>query len=313
MDGVIRVVTLANTHRMSEVDGTLLTSDLVPESGTPSAEDIAGMKSYLKTNYAMKDGLLVGADGKTTTVIVKIEQGLNENKMCDAIEAAIKRHWNGRFEMSGSPVLGKEIFSVIKGVPLLAVLALAVILFFLALNFRSPIGVFLPLIQLLVGLLWGVGVIGWTGKSFLALMAISPIAILAVGSSFSLHLLGRYFLELSLGKDKDTAIRDMVTETGLGVFVSGLAISVSMLTFLLSELEMIRSMGLLTAAGVFSCMVAALFLLPALLKILPAPKIRGKSFGTGALSVLLGQAREGGRSAPQDRASHRGGIWSWPR
>lgn len=289
MDGVIRVVSLANTHHMSEVDGTLLTSDLVPESGAPSPEEIAGMKSYLRTNYAMKDGLLVAADGKSTNLIVKIEQGLNENKMCDAIEAAIKRHWDGRFEMSGSPVLGKEIFSVIQGVPLLAVLALAVILFFLALNFRSPIGVFLPLIQLVVGLLWGVGVIGWTGKSFLALMAISPIAILAVGSSFSLHLLGRYFLELSLGKDKDTAIRDMVTETGLGVFVSGLAISVSMLTFLLSELEMIRSMGLLTAAGVFSCMVAALFLLPALLKILPAPKIRGKSFGTGALSVSLGK------------------------
>jgi uncharacterized protein len=287
MDGVIRVVSLANARRMSEVDGMLLTSDLVPESTVPSAEDIAGMKSYLKTNYAMKGGLLAADDGKSTTVIVKIEPGLDENKMCDGIEATIKRHWGGRFELSGSPVLGKEIFSVIKGVPLLAGLALVVILAFLTLNFRSPIGVFLPLIQLLVGLLWGIGLMGWIGKSFLALMAISPIAILAVGSSFSLHLLGRYFLELSLGKDKDTAIRDMITETGLGVLVSGLAISVSMLTFLFSELEMIRSMGLLTAAGVFSCMVAALFLLPALLKILPAPKIRGNSFGTGGLGVPL--------------------------
>jgi hypothetical protein len=290
MDGVIQVVSLANAHRMSDVDGTLVTSDMVKAgSGKPSPEDIAGIKRYLATNYAMKDGFLASADGRTTTLIVKTELGLNENKIVDAIEAAISKDWGRRYEISGAPVLGKEIFSVIKDVPLIALLSLTVILVFLALNFRSPMGVVLPLIQLLVGLLWGVGFIGWTGTSFLALMAIAPIAILAVGSSFSLHLLGRYFLELSLGKDKETAIRDMVTETGLGVFVSGLAISVSMLTFLLSELDMIRGMGLLTAAGVFSCMLAALFLLPAILKLLPAPRIKANSFGNGALSVQLGR------------------------
>jgi predicted RND superfamily exporter protein len=290
MDGVIQVVSLANAHRLSDVDGTLVSSDMVAAgSGAPSPADIAGIKEYLAANYAMKGGLLASADGKTATLIVKMEHGLDENKMVDEIEAAIGKLWGGRFDISGAPVLGKEIFSVIKDVPLIALLSLTVILIFLALNFRSPLGVILPFVQLIVGLVWGVGLIGWAGTSFLALMAIAPIAILAVGSSFSLHLLGRYFLELSLGKDKETAIRDMVSETGLGVFVSGLAISVSMLTFLLSELDMIRGMGLLTAAGVFSCMLAALFLLPAILKLLPAPKVGAKSFGNGALSVWLGR------------------------
>jgi hypothetical protein len=286
LEGVIRTVSLANTQRMSEVDGMLVTGDMVPNDN-PSPEDIASIKSYLSTNYALKDGLLVAKDGKSATMIVTMERGLNESKMCDKIETLIRQHWDGRYEISGMPVLGSAILSIIKGVPLLVLIALVVILLLLALNFRSPTGVVLPLIQLLVGLLWGMGFIGWTGKSFLALMAISPIAILAVGSSFSLHLLGRYFLELSLGKDKKTAIRIMVTETGLGVFVSGLAISASMLTFLLSELEMIRGMGLLTASGVLSCMLAALFLLPALLTILPAPRIRKNSFGDGGLTRPL--------------------------
>ena len=290
LDGVIKVVSLATTKRLDEVDGELVSSDMLPGGDAragPSDEDIVSMKKYLATNYAMKDGLLAAKDGKSVTLIARIDRGLDERRMCDEIEGAIRRDWRGHFKMTGTPVLGSSILSIIKGVPVIAVFALAVILLFLALNFRSLLGVALPLTLLLVGLLWGVGLVGWMGVSFLVLMAIAPIAILAVGSSFSLHLLGRYFPELSLGKGKDEAIRAMVTETGLGVFVSGLAISASMLTFLLSEMEMIRGMGLLTAAGVLSCMVATLVLLPALLKLLPAPRIRKGSFGNGGLVAPL--------------------------
>ena len=145
MDGVIQVVSLANAHRLSDEDGTLVSSDMVAAgSGSLSPQDIAGIKSYLATNYAMKDGLLASADGKSATLIVKMERGLNENKMVDAVEAAIGKDWGGRFEISGSPVLGSEILSVIKDVPLIALISLGVILLFLALNFRSPIGVVLP-------------------------------------------------------------------------------------------------------------------------------------------------------------------------
>jgi uncharacterized protein len=174
-----------------------------------------------------------------------------------------------------------------KSVPAMAAIALLVILAFLFLNFRSTLGVFVPLAQLLVGLLWGMGFLGWRGTDFLALMAIAPIAILAVGSSFSLHLLGRYFLELSRGRDKAEAIRTMLGKTGLGVFVSGLAISASMLTFLLSEIGMIRGMGLMTAVGIIACMFASLVLLPALLNLLPAPKVRMRTEKDGGVSVRL--------------------------
>lgn len=287
-DGVINVVSLANAKRMQESDGILQTSDLVPaDPGALTAEEIGGIKRYLASNYAMKDGLLVSKDGKSATLIVTIERGRNENKITGDIEAAISRHWKGSFDIAGNPVLGREILSVIMGVPLLVLVAFLVILVFLFLNFRTLHGVFLPFIQLLVGLLWGMGFIGWTGLSFQVLMAIAPIAILAVGSSFSLHLLGRYYLELSKGRPKKEAIRVMVEETGLGVFVSGLAISVSMLTFLLSEMQMVRGMGLLTAVGVFSCMLAALFLLPAVLGLLPAPRVANNSHANGGLSVPL--------------------------
>ncbi|MEI6874196.1 MAG: hypothetical protein WCL50_03595, partial [Spirochaetota bacterium] len=56
VEGVTKVYSLTNAPRMREEDGFLITQDLVPEDD-PSPGDIASIKGYLATNYAMKDGL----------------------------------------------------------------------------------------------------------------------------------------------------------------------------------------------------------------------------------------------------------------
>lgn len=284
--GVTRVVSLANAPRMREEGGFLLTEDLVP-ADNPGPEDVAGMKAYLASNYAMKDGLLAAKDGSSANLIIQIDPSAKMESISLVIDKVVREHWKGRYEATGEPVLSEEIMRIMAGVPLMAVFALIVILAFLLLNFRSPMGILVPLAQLLVGLLWSMGVLGWSGITFLALMAIAPIAILAVGSSFSLHLLGRYFLEISRGEEKAKAIRTMLGKTGLGVFVSGLAITASMLTFLLSEVDMIRGMGLLTAVGIIACMLASLVLLPAMLTLLPAPRLRQRIEREGGTSARL--------------------------
>lgn len=284
--GVTRVVSLANAPRMREEGGFLLTEDLVPEDN-PGPEAVAAMKAYLASNYAMKDGLLAAQDGSSANLIIQIDPSAKMETISLVIDQVIREHWKGPYEATGEPVLSEEIMRIMAGVPLMAVFSLLVILAFLLLNFRSPMGILVPLAQLLVGLLWSLGVLGWSGITFLALMAIAPIAILAVGSSFSLHLLGRYFLEVSRGEAKAQAIRTMLSKTGLGVFVSGLAITASMLTFLFSEVDMIRGMGLLTAVGIIACMLASLVLLPAMLTLLPPPRMRQKIEREGGTSARL--------------------------
>lgn len=286
IEGVTKVISLTDAPRMREEGGSLLTEDLVP-ADDPSPGQIAGIKDYLASNYAMKDGLLAAKDGSSANLLIRIDPSFKMETMSLKIDKVVRENWKGRYESTGEPVLSEEIMRIMKGIPAMAVVALLVILAFLFLNFRSPLGILVPLAQLLVGLLWGLGFLGWLGIDFLALMAIAPIAILAVGSSFSLHLLGRYFLELSRGHDKAHAIRTMLGKTGLGVFVSGLAISASMLTFLLSEIDMIRGMGLMTAVGIIACMFASLVLLPALLNLLPAPKIRARGEKDGGVSLRL--------------------------
>ncbi|MEI8093814.1 MAG: MMPL family transporter [Spirochaetales bacterium] len=285
--GVKKVTSLSNTKKMVETDGLLVSSDMV-ESDNPSGTDIAALRQYLATNYATKSGMLAAADGSSTNVVVEFEDAVDLPTIAAAMEAAVKQRWTGTYDLTGLPSMESYMLNAMHiDMPTLGGTALVIILLMFLFNFRSPLGMWLPLLQVVVGLVWGAGLYGWLHLKFGALTIIAPVAVLAVGSSFTLHLLGRYFLELSQGTEKRQAILNVLGKTGLGVFVSGLAITASMLTFLLSDLAMVRGIGVLCATGVFTAMVSSLTLVPSLLNVLGAPKVRVKLEDTGVLSHQL--------------------------
>jgi len=288
VDGVKKVTSLTNTTKMLEVDGVLQTGDMV-SADNPTDADIAGIKHYLETNYILKSGLLAAKDGKSTNILVEFLDSVDLPTVAAAMEQPVKETWTGgKYDLTGIPSMEQYMLSSIhRDIPLLLGIGLLFILVMFVLNFRSPLGSWLPLLQVILGLIWGAGMFGWMGLKFQQLTIIAPIGILAVGSSFTLHLLGRYFLELSRGTQKREAIIRVLLHTGLGVFVSGLAIAASMLTFLLSDLAMVRGLGIFCALGVLSAMVSSLTLVPAILNLLPAPKVRVKMENAGLLAVGL--------------------------
>ncbi|HET8985581.1 MAG TPA: MMPL family transporter, partial [Trueperaceae bacterium] len=169
----------------------------------------------------------------------------------------------------------------------LGTVAALVLVVMLYLNFRTVRGALLPLLTVIIGLAWAFGGMGWLGGSFNTLIAIAPVAILAVGSSFSLHLLGRFTVELAHGREKLAAVRMSVTETGLGVLISGLAISAAMLTFTLSGMPAVRTLGLLVSGGVLASLLTSLLLLPAILSLMSRPTRVTDSEAPGAIAGVL--------------------------
>jgi len=272
--GVLKVTSLANMTKMVERDGVLEASDMVPE-GEIGPRDVADIKGYVASNFMLKSGLLTTQDGAATLVIVEFEDSADLPSIVAAMERPVRDHWAGKYDLAGIPSLESYLLATLhRDLPLLGGIALAIIVGLFLLNYRSLLGAALPVLQILVGLVWGAGGFGWLGLKFQQLTIIAPVAILAVGSSFTIHLLGRYFLELSRGTPKREAILRVLDHTGIGVLVSGAAITASIMTFQLSSLAMIRGLGVFIAAGVFSCMLSSLFLLPAILDLAPEPKVR---------------------------------------
>jgi hydrophobe/amphiphile efflux-3 (HAE3) family protein len=287
LTGVLRVTSLSNTTKMIETDGALEISDMAPHDNMSAAE-IADIRRYLDANYMMKSGLLAARDGTSTNIVVEFADSVDLPTIAGQMEKEVAETWTGTYDLTGVPTIEAHMLDTIhRDLPLLGGIAFIIILILFAVNYRSFLGVWTPLVQVTIGLAWGAGIFGWMGMKFQPMTVIAPVAILSVGSSFTLHLLGRYFLELSRGIEKRAAIVNVLNQTGLGVFISGLAISTAMLTFLLSDLGMTRGFGLFCALGVGASMLASLTLLPALLYLVPTPKVRIRLENGGVLSAGL--------------------------
>ncbi|MDE0098591.1 MAG: MMPL family transporter [Truepera sp.] len=307
IDGVVDVLSVANSTRMIDDDGLLLIEDLLPE-GALTDDDVTALKSYLQSSYTYRDGLLVSNDGRYATFIIEVDEDADIIAVAAAIKEAFAKSWSGNIFFAGEAAIQTDMqLSIQRDLPLLTLLAAGLILVFLFLNFRTTRGVVLPLLTVLFGAVSAMGTIALVGMGLTSLSVVAPIAILAVGSSFSLHLLGRYHFELSRdsdrsfslhlleryyfeqsrGNDRLRAVRLMLEETGLGVLISGLAISAAMLTFLTSETAAVRGLGVTTALGVLGALAASLFLLPSLLCHLPTPKRSDEPERTRVLGGFL--------------------------
>ncbi len=287
IQGVQRVTSVANANRMTDDNGLLRVENIVdPHHLGPAA--IAGIRGFLASSSLYGHGRLVNDQGTAASVLLQVGDTSNPNAVVRAVRSTLASDWHGPAHLAGTPLFEVGMRNIAsRDLPLLVGLAALLIVLMLYLNFRSLRGAFLPLLAIAIGAIWTVGTMGWLGASLTLLNVIGLVAILAVGSSFSLHLLGRYVYELAMGRSKDDAIRLAVTETGLGVLISGVAISAAMTTLVLSSIPTVRAMGLLTAGGVFSALVASLLLLPAILHLLPTPRRVPVHEGPTAMSGRL--------------------------
>ncbi len=268
--GVLRVTSLANAKRMEEVEGELWIEDLLPEDLTPEA--IPEIRRYVE-NHPLYAGRLVSKDGRYAAVILEVDAGVDNLALNRGIEAALKAHWKGPVYLSGTPALSGYILETLRhDLPVQMVLAALLIAAVLFWNFRSTRGVLLPLLTVSVALVWSLGLGGWLGFKLGSISSILPVVVLAVGSSFTLHVLNRFYHELAAGKGRAEAILLAVRETGLGVLVSALAAGAGLAALYTSSVPQIKFFGVLAAFGVVVAFLAASLLAPAVLALLRNPR-----------------------------------------
>jgi uncharacterized protein len=281
--GVEKVMSLTSLSKLEEDDGLIKTVDLVGKENLSSLE-IAAVKKYVED----EDISLVSKDSQHAILIVEMKTGSEQQKFGAEVAKVVNANWQGKVALSGTPFIISEVNrTIVNDIQVIGLIALGLILFFLYLNFGSVHGVILPLIQVVLGLMWAMGLNGWLGIPFGTLTTIGIIAILAVGSSFSLHLLGRFYGELAHGNNKADALRTTYTQTSQGVIISAVAIAASMLTFRLSDIGTLRDLGLLVVFGVFGALASAMILMPALINVLPQPKVRVNPEKPGAIGGVL--------------------------
>ncbi|HEV2774866.1 MAG TPA: MMPL family transporter, partial [Solirubrobacteraceae bacterium] len=162
-----------------------------------------------------------------------------------------------------------KVFEGINGALLGAGLLLVLIL--LALIYRSPIFLWIPLLAIIFAELatralgYGLTEAGVTvnGQS----SAILSILVLGVGTDYALLLVARYREELRHHEDKHEAMALALGTAGPAIFASGMTVIAALLCLMLADVNGTSGLGPIGALGVAVAMVAMLTLLPAWLVI----------------------------------------------
>jgi putative drug exporter of the RND superfamily len=162
-----------------------------------------------------------------------------------------------------------KVFEGINGALLGAGLLLVLVL--LALIYRSPVFLWIPLLAIIFAELatralgYGLTEAGVTvnGQS----SAILSILVLGVGTDYALLLVARYREELRNHEDKHEAMALALRTAGPAIFASGMTVIAALLCLTLADVNGTSGLGPVGALGVAVAMLAMLTLLPAWLVI----------------------------------------------
>ncbi len=162
-----------------------------------------------------------------------------------------------------------KVFDSINGTLLLAAVALVFVL--LALIYRSPIFLWIPLISVLFAEIttraigYGLTELGVTvnGQS----SSILSVLVLGAGTDYALLLVARYREELRKHEDKHEAVALAVQAASPAIVASGLTVMAGLLCLSVAQLNGTAGLGPIAAMGVGVAVITMLTLLPALLAI----------------------------------------------
>jgi preprotein translocase subunit SecF/outer membrane lipoprotein-sorting protein len=143
-------------------------------------------------------------------------------------------------------------------------IALLVIFILLALIFRSAMAGLLGIIPVAVSVIVLFGLMGLTGIRLDVATALLSSVMIGVGVDYTIHFLWRYREERDQQRMPREAVITTMNTTGRGIIFNALSVIVGFVVLIISSFTPIRFFGVLVVVSIFSCLVGALVIMPAL-------------------------------------------------
>jgi hypothetical protein len=268
-----------NSQVIVGTEKSLLVGPAAPNKEVPKTpEAMAEYRDRVMSSNSLR-GYIVSEDGKAATISIELKKDADEKAIARKVIEIVDRYKGGpeKIYIAGMPYMSVVLSdSMSKDLIVLLPIAILVIIVVLYFSFHSLRGVLLPLTVVLLSAAWAMGAMALAHVPMTIMSFIMPIILLAIGIAYCIHVLNKYYEELSLGKSK----RETVIETTMmmvsPVSMAGLTTIAGFLSLLNSFLIPQQQFGLFTALGVLIAMVLSLTLIPALLSVMPLPKRKMK-------------------------------------
>lgn len=253
----------------------IIPATISPTGRAPkTAEDLALFEKRVKEN-ALSENFVVADGGRILTAVFTNEPADDHERFMNAFREAVAPleevttvYFTGEvpFQERISQLLSKD-FSVLL---ILAGIAMLTIFW---LSFRSLRAVILPIMVVMIGAVWCLGVMAMLGFPITVVTVIIPSMILTIGSSYTIHVLNEYFRSARIsGTEKNQWLADSVEHVIRTVILAALTTMISFLSLLFTTLRPLQEFGLSIGLGILFCGVLALFFLPAVFSLIGPPR-----------------------------------------
>lgn len=277
VDGVQEVVSLTNAA--DPVEDVIQPPPLIPELPRTKQESAALKAKLAERPMYLKN--LVAPDGRAAGINVFFAEMSEDDfaqRRVDENVAAIVEEANAagpeRVVYTGLPHFRAHSQAAMRTdmyrfVPV----SLGIVVVILALCFRSFRGVLLPTMTILVTLVWTLGIMVLAGTPLsLGTIALPPL-LLVLASAYCLHVLAEYYEEAEHGGTPHDVVLNLLRSTGTPIVITAITTVVGFLSLVTNQIGSIRELGIYSSIGVLIAILLSLVVVPALLAMLPLPKI----------------------------------------
>ena len=290
IESVESVKSLTNIDYIEGVDGALVAGTLLGNEYTGSAQDITSIKKKLTSWGELYDRVIISEDQRAVQIQITLIKGATEQQkqdMLDSIYEILDEETAGVnlvTKVYGDPVISEQakIF-MLKDLRYLIPLVVLVVLLSLLFSFGTVDGTVLPLLTVLMSTMWSVGLMAVFKQSFSIVSSVIPVALIAVGSAYGIHVLTHYYVALDRNTKPITAesYKELVfsglEEVKSAVNLAGVTTIVGFISLMTSPIKPLHSFAIFTAIGVGFALILSLTFIPALLLLKPLNKVGQRS------------------------------------
>lgn len=273
--GVEEVVSLTNGRYLTGATDLLETPPIIetipqdPDSLARLREFVLGNDLFLKT--------LVSPDGQAAAINVFVRDYPDSVLIAMDLDGQIKAFLEAEdgpedLHYAGLTYTRRIINATMKrDLRLFVPLTIGLIMLVLFLNFRSVRGVALPMLTVAMSTVGTMGLLGLLQKPMSLVMTILPPLLIAVGSSYSIHVVSHFNERRRAGEDSRTAARGTLQHLAKPVSMTAFTTIVGFGSLLVNPIPNISKMGVFAMAGIAITFVVSLTVLPAVLSMLKSP------------------------------------------
>lgn len=218
--------------------------------------------TYLLAITMNKDKMHSKEREKLVKSIVKISHKFEKEQQVDL-------HYSGLpyIRVINSMQIKKEIY-------IFSFLALAICITVLFLFFRSFKAIFFPVIIVLTGVVWSMGILALFGFKITLLTGMIPPLLIVIGIPNSIYMLNKFHHEYIQHGNKIRALQRVIIKIGNSTFLTNLTTASGFATFIIVESDIMKQFGIVASISIMGLFLLSLLLIPIIFSIIGPPSTK---------------------------------------